>query len=90
MSPLFKKTHGRKLLNVILNQRKESNDSYVNDEQDSEAEMNLALLKRDTSFQTKQVKKVENRYLDSLMYKTEKSSFLLKDVKEIFKPKNVD
>ena len=33
---------------------------------------------------------MQSRYLDSLMYQTEKSSFLLKDVKETFRPKKAE
>ena len=33
---------------------------------------------------------MEDRYLDSLLFKSEKAQFQLKDIKEIFLPKNAD
>ena len=47
-------------------------------------------IKIEISEQAKCVKDVDNRYLDSLMFKTEKANFLQKNVKEIFKPKNAE
>ena len=38
--------------------------------------------------QAKGVKNVENRYLESLVHKTENAQFMMKDVKEMFRPRN--
>ena len=62
--------------------------SEIKEEVDSEVEMNKQLQK-EISLQQKNVVSDQARYIDSLMYKTMKQSFLQNDVKDVFKPKSL-
>ena len=61
--------------------------SEIKEEVDSEQEADLKLQK-EISQQQKAVISDKARYIESLMYKTMKQSFLQNEVKDVFKPKS--